>query len=203
MVGDGMRWRFTDLGTGGPVEASVLLDHGVWLIGSAGLALLLPAGDGVVLVGEPVLLAGEALEWAKAAVADAGVAPLDVATGVLRAIAVDLVTAMADAAEERIRFVFPDLEPDEVDCSEEGLEEHVRERRPDLAAAADRGDAWAEAQLLLEAIVAHRVITLRVPHTWELAQELLALGGSRESVLEALREATYAGLWHRARGRVA
>jgi hypothetical protein len=74
----------------------------------------------------------------------------------------------------------------------------VRERRPALARRADGGDAQAEADLLLEAIVASRIITLRTPHTWAMAERLLAMGGGRESVLEAVTHATYAELWHRA-----
>lgn len=53
---------------------------------------------------------------------------------------------------------------------------------------------------MLEAIVASRIITLRSPHTWAMAQRLVEMGGTGESVLEAVTHATSAELWHRAHG---
>jgi molybdopterin synthase catalytic subunit len=71
--------------------------------------------------------------------------------------------------------------------------ELVRRTRSDIA----------EHEQLLEAIVAHRIITLRAPQTWLLVEQLLRLGASRESALDAAREATYAELWDRAHGDAA
>jgi len=43
---------------------------------------------------------------------------------------------------------------------------------------------------LLEAVTAHRIITRRTLHTWDMVQRLLSLGVSRESALSAVQEAT-------------
>jgi hypothetical protein len=103
----------------------------------------------------------------------------------------------------RILFCFPDLDPETVDTDELALHELVRSRHPELRAPADAGDATAEADLLLEAIVAERIITRRVLRTWDMVEHLLGLGGTRESVWEVVTSATYAELWDRSQADAA
>lgn len=193
----GRRGRFTDLVTGEIVEATVLHDEGLWVPGRHGLALLVPAGDGPVLVGEPVLVNDETSAILAASLGDAD--PLLVAQLCLDLCLVGILDSVMTAQDERVRFALPGVDPDELDYSEAGVLDAVRRARPAEATAADAGDELSEADLLLDAIVAHRIISLRVPETWDLAQRLLAAGWARADVWRRLRDVTAGRLAARVR----
>ena len=184
----GRRGRMADLVTGERLDVTILHDEGLWPPGRIGLALLLPAEGRLALVGEPVLLPGEAEDEVREAITDAD--PLLIAELCLQSTFVAKIEQAKAEQDVRLRFALPDADPDQLDCSEGGVLEHLRRTRPALAARADAGDVEAESELLLDAIVTHRIITLRVPHTWELAQELLAEGRTRETVLDRVRMLT-------------
>jgi hypothetical protein len=185
------RWRLADVATGAVVDAETLIDER-WKPGREGFVLVVPVGRRHAVVGEPIVFDERHRDLARAAVARLALDPMAVAIATLRW-RQDLGRA------ERIGFVFPDVLGDEIDFDDElALLELVRSRRPALARRADAGDASAEADLLVEAIVAHRIITRRTLHTWELAESLLGLGATRDSVLRAVTELTYRELWERA-----
>lgn len=174
-----------------------------WSVGETAFALVVPVGDRRVLLGEPMVIDDAHRELADRAVERLAVDPLAVAHLCLRWLYVEQLHVEADGYADRVRFVFPDADPSDLDVGELALLDLVRARHPERARRADDGDAQAEADLLMEAIVASRIITLRTPHTWAMAERLLAMGGSRESVLEAVTHATYAELWHRAQEEAA
>lgn len=184
------RWTLADVETGEVIETHTLIDE-TWQPDREGFVLVVPVGDVHVVVGEPIVLDERHQAEARAVLAarDAGEEHA-VARAVLR-------WRAERQRDMRIRFVFPDLDPAAVDTDEAALLDLIRSRSPGRAARADAGDVMAEADLLLEAIVAERIITRRVLHTWDMAEALVALGGTRESVLAAVREATYAELWAR------
>jgi hypothetical protein len=195
------RARITDLVTGEGVEVTVLHEPGVWRSGRIGLPLLLPAGGRPVLVGEPVLVDDDTAGALRDALGAAD--PLCVAELCLVSVLTAKVEQQIAEQDERLQFLAPGADPATFDFSEERLLEHCRRAEPLLAASADDGDVDAEARLLLDAIVAERILTTRVPHTWELVQRLQAQGLARAEVLDAVRQATALDLLARAQGRTA
>ena len=168
------RWTMVDLATGERLVADTSIESW-WDDDHEGLVLVAPVGGRLVVV-------GDALSFPP------GQVGVDSALGALRlAVAVDRAV--------RVRFCFPDADPDDVPDDEEELLAYVRRRHPPV----EDGDVEAEAELLLEAIVAHRIITRRVVHTWDLAVELLRAGLDREAALRAVADQTYEELWSRAR----
>jgi hypothetical protein len=190
------RWTLADIETGEVLEADTLIDQR-WAPGREGFVLVVPVGARSVVVGEPIIFDERVQDDARLAVAAR-------ADGDRHAVACAALRWRVEVMRLlRIRFCFPDLDPETVDTAELALHELVRSRHPELRARADAGDAAAEADLLLEAIVAERIITRRVLRTWDLVEHLLGLGGTRESVLEAVTSATYAELWDRSQADAA
>lgn len=178
------RWTMVDLVTGERIVADTSIESW-WDDDQEGLVLVAPVGGRSVVVGDAMSfpVAHPALRSAVLAEDWRNVAAIAVRS--------------AAAADRRVRvaFCFPDVDPDEVPDDEEALLELVRSRRP---AVAD-GDVNAEADLLLESIVAHRIITRRTIHTWELATGYLRMGCSREEALRIVTDLTYDELWERSR----
>ena len=198
-----VRSRLTDVATGEVLDVEVPFADEGWEPGEEAFALVVPVGSRWVLIGEPMIVDEQHAAMADAAAARLGDDPLAVAHLCLRWLYVEQLQIGLDDLYDRIAFVFPDVDPATVEIDEDAIYQLVRDRHAEAAARADAGDAMAEMELLLEAIVAERIITLRTPHTWALAQLLLAQGGTRESALEAVRDATYAELWDRGQGTAA
>jgi hypothetical protein len=178
------RWRMVDLATGEVLVADADLDGDA--TGRVGFVLAVPVGAKHVVLGVALTYDADENPEQHAEVVALADDPIAVARFVL-ATACDL------EHEVRLRFVFPDLDPDDVPSEELAIFELVRSRNPSLD----------EAELLLESIIAERIITRRVRHTWDLARSMLDRGASRDQVLDVLREVTCGELWDRARGEEA
>jgi hypothetical protein len=182
------RWTLRDVTTGEVLVADTLIETW-WKAEREGFVLVAPVGSKQVVVGEPILFPPRQRAEARAAVEDG---PLAVARTALR---------WRNDLQRQLRttFCFPDADPADVPDDEEALLDLVRDRDPGRARRADAGDVEAESGLLLEAIVAHRIISRRTLHTWEMAVRLVLLGASREEAWQAVCQATYAELWDRSR----
>jgi hypothetical protein len=187
---DRRRSRFVDTVTGEALDVDVALEPGTWEPGERGFAAIVPIGARLSLIGEPMLVSPPHLADAEAAAAGE---PSAVVDACLRWLHDQQVGIAVDDYRERVRFVFPDVDPDGLDWSEEGLLALVQARRPDVV-------EWEQ---LLEAIVAHRIITMRTPHTWLRAKAYLAAGASREHALSAVTYETQAEIRSRMEGEAA
>jgi hypothetical protein len=183
------RWKLCDVTTGEILVADTLIETW-WKAEREGFVVLAPVGSKLAVVGEPILFTPRSRAEARAAMEDG---PLAVARTALRW-RLDL------QHELRTRFCFPDLDPADVPDDEEALLELVRSRDANRAGRADTGDEEAEGGLLLEAIVAHRIISRRTPRTWDTAVRLVLLGMTRDEAWHAVCQMTYDELWERSQG---
>lgn len=187
------RWTLEDLVTGETIVAKTLIETW-WEDGREGFVLVAPVGDAHVVVSEPIVFPKRQRAQARAAVAALATDPLAVARAALR-------WRRDVERRTRVLFCFPGVDPDSVTDGEEAMLELVRVREPELSALADAGDPQAEADLLLEAITAHRIITRRTPDTWETAAALLGLGVDRDDAFFEVKVRTYEAIRERMEGR--
>jgi len=176
------RARFVDVGSGEALDVDAPLDRDGWQPGERGFAAIVPVESRLTLIGEPMLVTSPHTAEAAAAMARLDDDPMAVADACLRWLHDEQVGLAVADYRERVAFVLPGVDPDGLDWSEEGLLEIVRRRRPDAV-------EWEQ---LLDAIVAHRIITLRTPHTWARAKAYLAAGASRELALASVTYETQA-----------
>jgi len=180
------RWRLAEVATGELLVADTLIETW-WAAEREGFVLLAPVGSKLVVVGEPMVFPPAQRAEARAAVASVGSKdPLAVARTALR-------WRFDRERAARFRFCFPDVDPSDVPVDEEALLAFVAHRMPDAE----------EYDHLLEAITAHRVLTRRTPHTWDLAATLLGAGGTRDAVWHATKAMTARELWARAQEEAA
>lgn len=133
----GRHGRVVDLVSGELLDITILHEEGLWPTGRTGMALLVPAGEQLALVGEPVLVDDEMAAVFRGALGAAD--PLLIAELCLKVCFVAQLERVLAEQDERLRFALPDADPDELDFSEEGVLEHLRRTRPVLAARADAG----------------------------------------------------------------
>jgi len=176
--------RVTDTISGEQFQVTGSITRGSWRVGEEAVALIVPAGsDRWQMPGEPVVVPASWRDEMVEAFGELEHEPHAVARTCIRWLVAAQVFKWEEARRERVKFVFPGCDPDELDLEDEDLlrelvaEDHV------LDDAEDDEDVTLEIHETLHLITAVRIINDEPAGTWQRVQELRRKGFERHEIL--------------------